>query len=428
MITGFELKDFKCHEGLNSFSMPGFTIACGTNNSGKSSLLQGLYLITQHSNEGISRLKLNHELKLGSFSHILNKEKGNSETIELTYFLKERDLTEKGYSDISVHFIYESSSMLRCLCCREGDPVLRELNMDYYKGGYKRLSYKLLDDSKEILYKVVHHEWNGYCKLRGIMPESIIYKDKTGLHREIIPKECEELLKVLEYLTAEHIHYLRAYRVEDYKSSDLSGERGIGLSGEFTAQMVSECWNDLIDCRGHMESFSSLFDNWIKKILGTEYKLRCRTLDKNNYKFLVQDTVSGMELELTEVGFGISQILPIITLVLVSSKEDLILIENPEIHLHPRLQGNLVDFFLWAMESGRKLVVETHSEHIINKLRLRIKERPELAKSCNLYFFHKKEGVASYENIEISTDGRITYWPKDFLEESYYDLLGLIKP
>ena len=77
---------------------------------------------------------------------------------------------------------------------------------------------------------------------------------------------------------------------------------------------------------------------------------------------------------IADVGFGVSQLLPILVLGIRSDESSLLLLEQPEIHLHPKLQANLADFLLTLAEQGRRLIVETHSDHFINRLRRRIAE------------------------------------------------------
>ena len=133
-------------------------------------------------------------------------------------------------------------------------------------------------------------------------------------------------------------------------------------------------------------TFSRVFDQWINKLLGDNYKIRSNSLDKDRFKITIQEIKSGNEFTLNQVGFGISQILPLITLLLTSKRDEIILIENPEVHLHPKLQSLFVDLCIFVLENGRKLVIETHSEHIINRLRYNVKRTPVLLEKLIFYF------------------------------------------
>ena len=431
MIERFEVKDFKCHEGLNSFYFPGMTIVSGTNNSGKSSLLQSVYALTQNKNIGLPVLAINEYMKLGSFSDILNREKGNHETVEFTLWFDRNMLQKDNINRLSINFIYVNPSVFKNVEYKEGSPALLGIDVDVYAfDGEKHMKLKLVDEAGSTYYKISGDIEKGFCKINGITPELIIYCDLDGRERRVCSKDFETIISYISLINKEQFKYLKAFRVDDYKESDYVGTNGIGLSGEFTAEIVSSKWDSFVefyDDDSRKIKFSRLFDRWIEKILGKEYRIRSKKLDKNKYKIVVEELEYNMEFTLNQVGFGISQILPILTLVLTSSKGDIILIENPEIHLHPKLQADLVDLFIFALKNHRKIILETHSEHIINRVRLRIKENNELMKKVNIYFFEKEEDVVRYQEIQVDNEGKINYWPKNFFDQSYYDLLGLIE-
>ena len=431
MIEKFEVKDFKCHEGLNSFFFPGMTIVSGTNNSGKSSLLQSLYALTQSKNIHLPILAINEYMKLGSFSDILNREKGNYETVEFTVWFDRNILEKDNIKGLSINFIYVNPSVFRNVEYKEGVPTLLGIDVDLHTSEEKKhMTLELVDEEGSAYYKVSGNIEEGFCKINGLTPELIIYCDLEGGERRVCSKEFETISRYIALINKESFKYLRAYRVEDYKDSDYVGTNGIGLSGEYTAEIVSSKWDsftEFFDDEGRKVKFSKLFDQWIERLLGSNYRVRSKKLDKNKYKIVVEELEYNMEFTLNQVGFGISQILPILTLVLSSSKGDVILIENPEIHLHPKLQADLVDLFIFALKKDRKIIIETHSEHIVNRARLRLKENNELINKVNIYFFEKEEEVVRYQEIQVDKEGKINFWPRNFFDQSYYDLLGLIE-
>lgn len=430
MIEKFELKDFKCHEGLNSFSLPGLTLISGTNNSGKSSLLQSLYLLTQSSNIYCPVLALNNGLKLGSFSDILNNEKGSSESIEFTVYFQRELMREDNIKGLAINFVYKNPCVLKKLQYKEGNPVLIEVNVECeIEKKLKQMKLKLVDEYGDSYYKVSGDIENGYCRINGLTPELIIYSNTFASNRKICCKEFELISRYISQINKGKIKYLRAYRVDDYRETDDTGTGGIGISGEYTAEVISNLWHrpmNYYDKDMNSIKFSTLFDFWTEKLIGKGYKVRSKKIDRNKYKLVIEQLEFNKELNLGQVGFGISQILPVLTLILGSLKDDVILIENPEIHLHPKLQADLVDLFIFALRNGRKIIIETHSEHIINRMRLRLKENNELLDKVNIYFFEKYNEVTKYQLIEVDNQGKINYWPKDFFDQSYYDLLGLL--
>ena len=131
---------------------------------------------------------------------------------------------------------------------------------------------------------------------------------------------------------------------------------------------------------------------------------------------------SGIDVKLPDVGFGVSQILPILVECLRTPKNETIILEQPEIHLHPSLQSKLADFLICMAKSGKRLVVETHSEHLINRLCLRIaqEESGEIKELLNTLFvsFDEKQQTSVIKSIQINEFGEIENWPVGFFDEN----------
>jgi predicted ATPase len=130
----------------------------------------------------------------------------------------------------------------------------------------------------------------------------------------------------------------------------------------------------------------------------------------------------GIKLDLTDVGFGVSQILPIIVECLRMAEGETIILEQPEIHLHPSLQSKLADFFICMAKSGKNLVVETHSEHFIYRLCLRIaqEESNDTRNLINILFVSCDEENKSSitKPIDVNQYGEIENWPVGFFDEN----------
>ncbi|HCI6405283.1 TPA: AAA family ATPase, partial [Klebsiella variicola subsp. variicola] len=99
---------------------------------------------------------------------------------------------------------------------------------------------------------------------------------------------------------------------------------------------------------------------------------------------------------LSHVGVGVSQVLPIIVMMLLSEKNDILILEQPELHLHPKIQSRLCDLIIACSTTERQCIIETHSEYIINRLRLRIAQSPDsnLINSNFLYFVNKAQNFS----------------------------------
>lgn len=143
---------------------------------------------------------------------------------------------------------------------------------------------------------------------------------------------------------------------------------------------------------------------------------------------------NGISLDITDVGFGISQVLPIIVQGFLSKEDSVTIIEQPEIHLHPMMQAELADLFIDVVSNnntnkGKTLLIETHSESILKRLRRRIAEGKIKNTDVAIYFVHgrkKKSDSAILERIEIEEKGAFD-WPKEFYSTDFEDTNEFLK-
>lgn len=143
---------------------------------------------------------------------------------------------------------------------------------------------------------------------------------------------------------------------------------------------------------------------------------------------------NGLNLDITDVGFGISQVLPIIVQGFLSKNDSLTIVEQPEIHLHPMMQAELADLFIDVIcnnpsRDEKTLLIETHSESILKRLRRRIAEGKISSNDVAIYFVHgrkKKSDSATIERIEIGEKGAFD-WPKEFYSTDFEDTNEFLK-
>jgi predicted ATPase len=129
-------------------------------------------------------------------------------------------------------------------------------------------------------------------------------------------------------------------------------------------------------------------------------------------------------------GFGISYALHVITAILASRPGELMIIENPESHIHPRGQAEMGKLIALAAQNNIQIIVETHSDHIINGIRVAVKEQPELANRTKLFYFEKvvaeTEQYSRITDIEIDRNGTLSSYPPYLLSEWSNQLSKLI--
>ena len=140
---------------------------------------------------------------------------------------------------------------------------------------------------------------------------------------------------------------------------------------------------------------------------------------KLGYALKIMPKAQKFALDLTQVGVGASQVLPILTAGLIANPGTTLVFEQPELHLHPRVQSRLADFFVALMLCGKQVIVETHSEYIINRLRYRsvVAEGNSVASQVGILFFENESGTTNVRNVQMNEYGYIGEWPKGFFDE-----------
>ena len=139
----------------------------------------------------------------------------------------------------------------------------------------------------------------------------------------------------------------------------------------------------------------------------------------------------GGSQNLTDVGFGISQVLPVLVALLSAPRGSLVVLEHPEIHLHPRVQSDLADLLIDIANTGEiQILLESHSEHLLARIQRRIAESSDSPNGLGtddirLYFCKQKQGKSQLTPLTVQPSGVITNWPTDFFGDILEDRLAL---
>lgn len=200
-------------------------------------------------------------------------------------------------------------------------------------------------------------------------------------------------------------------------------KRDLGVSGEYSAAVLHAQANTTVlmptpTGHGVRRSLGEALNFWLQEF-GLAEKAQSNDQGRMGIGLSVTPTGIDREVDLTSVGVGVSQVLPVILLCLLAEPGTLVILEQPELHLHPKLQQDLADFLLACTRAGRQLVIETHSEHLVNRLRYRIAqdETDETHGLIRLVFAENEAGVTSYREPEINTYGGLGEdWPAGFLD------------
>ncbi len=245
------------------------------------------------------------------------------------------------------------------------------------------------------------------------------------------------------------IRYLGPLREEPQfimLTSPTSSTGNIGSKGEFTAAVLYNHLGGhqlLVPVPNNKNKFSESKKITVERVglieaikawsayLGLVKDISIEDLAALGLTIKVMPHGVGSALSLPSVGVGVSQLLPVLVLCLLSEPGSVILLEQPELHLHPALQQRLADFFIAMSRSGRQLIVETHSEYIISRLRRRIAEDAddELMKLVKVIFAERdrETGETQYRDLDLTPYGDIEEWPKGFFDQAAEDEREIIR-
>jgi predicted ATPase len=142
----------------------------------------------------------------------------------------------------------------------------------------------------------------------------------------------------------------------------------------------------------------------------------------NRWQARVKTRAGASEVLLTDIGFGVSQVLPVVTLLQYVPEGSTVILEQPEIHLHPLAQAGLADVLIQAATHRNvQIILESHSEHLLLRLQRRIAEESISSDAVKLYFCDAPRGISTVTPLELDLFGNIKNWPDKFMGDSFQE-------
>lgn len=208
-----------------------------------------------------------------------------------------------------------------------------------------------------------------------------------------------------------------------------SDDEGCGCRGENTGNVIFDNWNTriegkrLLDVTEEESLFTPTLDQWVDYIFpGVTVKVQ--PAGAKTYQIIIREKYHNYPTEAPNIGFGISYALPILVGALLTKKGGWLVVENPEAHIHAKAQSNMGYFLGIMAASGLRVVVETHSEHVVNGVRRAAIVNGSLrAEDVNIYFF---KGKSESELITMDNRGNLSDFPVDFFDQSRQDMLEIV--
>ena len=366
MLHQLELTNFKCFELLKLPLAP-LTLLSGTNASGKSTVLQSIVLLhqTMRENEWSTRLALNGSVaKLGTVTDVVDQVNG-------------RDRFEMGLiaDDISCHWSFA------------GDR--QEMSMQVDRVDVKG---EITDTPDALQY---------------LLPINA-GKAAISLVRRV---------RNLTYITAEREGPREIYSLEDEHAFTV-----VGPEGENAVSVLYRGQDELIVEELRLKGSGPTLLHQVNARLAAFFPgcaVEVQQVPNANAVTLgVRTSLETRFLRPVHCGFGITQVLPIIVAALSVSKGSILLIENPEFHLHPAGQALMGQFLADLSHSGVQVIVETHSDHVLSGVRRSVKSERIPAEAVTIHFFRQRTSDAPQVlSPTLDSSGSIDFWPQGFFDQ-----------
>lgn len=456
MLKSISLENYKCFEKLkvddkDELEIAPLTVLCGVNSSGKSSIINSLLLQKQsyEDNSISNNMKLNGEyLKCGRFNDISFKRLNNVITISTSYELVKPPKYKTGGRKQSKYDITACKNLVKIYSCYNVKcfRISTSISLEQYDEkkfvddnilSAQKITIQVICDDREditssIELKRLKNQINKYViKLDNIpdgdtgnLIESVELRDAmcyfenfnliNTFSTDIVPQGVQVsgilanvyLIFKMNAMQFKNIHYLTPLRVYPQRNYILDYETDdVGLSGEYTPYIMHKYKDSLID------GFMPPVDDGIRVMnrkCGFSYCVQSWMNYLNFGRYTLANTSETIQLNVQDynvsnVGFGISQVLPIIVSGLIHYDNELLLLEQPEIHLHPTAQMCMADFLVSMAVNGKGVIVETHSDHIINRIVRRMMENAAINRKVKIYFVDQDEaGISIIENVIVN--------------------------
>jgi predicted ATPase len=446
MLTHLHIKNFKAWKDTGRIRLAPLTVIFGANSAGKSSLGHLLLALQQtaRSTDRKRALQLGDTatlIDLGTFADCLHgHDLDHSLEFELGWSLpKPLEVLDP----LQTRVRYQGDRLrlkVELVAGKAEQPEVQALNYVLAAEAQDVLDVSLQRDDKRKF--VLDSQRYGFKMADGRKwpleePEKFYRLSDISLARfknagflTDFALATEAMLDSLSYLGPLRSHPKRIYQ--------WSGETppSVGQMGEnaIAAILAAQSEGRLLN-RGPKRAklgFAAFIAGWLKD-LGVihDFSVKPVAEGRKEYEVLVKTHARGHEVKITDVGFGVSQVLPALVQAFYCPPHSTVWMEQPEIHLHPQVQAELADVFIsatQAREDGKErhvqLIVESHSEHFLNRLQRRVAEGVVSPEEVAVYFCRRAGSATELEPLQLNMFGEIENWPEHFFGDEMADIAG----
>ena len=366
MLKTVALKNFKCFQEEKELSLAPITIMYGRNGRGKSTVAQSLLLIAQTmvENNDVSNLLLTGRyVSLGSFADVVNSASDRS------------------------HFSITLKS--------DGDEIVEM--------GYSELPNKPQMASVDLL------NFNGVSRFENVSAETSDMESEQKTVSTTSDIKTLQMLKSARFVSAGRLGPQNSIGRKDNLADD-----DLGVNGENLINVLSRKGIDFLDT----------VERALSEILGGA-AMRINYKDSERIELYLNSKDGKVTYRPVNVGFGYSYVLPVIVAALLAQNDSLLIVENPEAHLHPAAQSRIMKFLIQvAKEKNLQLIIETHSDQVVNGMRIAVKDGVLDARDGHVLYFSDEE--CRVKMITCDKNGTLSDYPDDFLDEWTLQMLKLV--
>ena len=453
MLRRIGLTNFKCFESLELPCAP-LNLLCGLNGMGKSSVIQALLVLRQSFETGDlqeGRLVLGGALTdLGAGSDVLFEDAAE----EAVKFLltcqrprsKPNELAtcpvtgEPTRGTFAPGADAKAKSVLNRLlssAMKESDLSSEVKDVDAFRRALAQAREAGIDRVQrpsEYFDPAVTLVWLGAFRYSRAGDQLTAVEREEAVDHAFQPwRDDPPFGGRLVYAQAERIGPRKFYPL-----SEVSARRGdLGARGEYTWNFLNDHQNERLAAddprrqRASGRRVIDVVDHWLQDVSpGAHLQLEAVSAADAviaGFAFERPGDVTSQRHRATNVGFGLSYVLPVV-LALLSEPGTLCLIENPEAHLHPRGQTKLAELAVRAAAAGVQVFAETHSDHFLDGVRLAIHDGLIPPADVTIHYFERADGRAVVSSPIIDADGRLSRWPAGFFDQHEENLARLLAP
>jgi len=450
MLRKLRIKNFKLWKDTGNIRMAPITLFFGANSSGKSSIGQFLMMLKQTIESPDRKVVFypggrTSAVQLGSFQEmVFHRDPAYKINFEYEWDLQDSlkfkdPISGHSFSGDTLSFEAEAGVGLKdqhsLVVDRlryqviEKKQITASIGMERKSG--TKAEYKVKSE-KYSLKRQKGRAWYPRAPVRFYgFPDEVVAYHQNADFVQSLNFEHEKLFGMLSYLGPLRIRPERLYSWAGIEPES------VGYSGENTVAAILAARNrkiSLVKPRAKRASPARLFEEIIALKLAEmglikEFKVNPISKQRQEYEVKIRTKGSRDWVDLPDAGFGISQVLPVLVQCFYAPANSIIIMEQPEIHLHPSAQSALADVMIDVINSKEngadrniQLVIETHSEHFLRRLQRRIAEGAVTQNKVSAYFANVAKTPPKLEPLKIDSFGNIQNWPENFFGDEMEDI------